>query len=611
VRLRTRFVLLIALAALGPLALLGGVAIRVSTTRVVAKVAEVQARTADALADHVGSWLDVQIGLVARQVATFDLASLRDQERAGFLRLVYQQNPGVQIVSLVDDLGQERAPSVYLGPTDTSGAKGRDLIDQERFRAFRQDLDQVRRQTPPGRVGVGEPRVPQGRSAPVLVLAARLAGGVTLGVELDLGPLAPHFSVAEGSTEELSLLAADGAVVLGKDDLVDRAVMASLPPGTPMDDIRYQTSAGLKVLAASAPVPGTGWRVVVSEPMSTTQAAARAITERTGFVMGVAALLAVLLGLVVARQVTGPVLSLRDAALAVAEGEFGRRVDGVEGGGELTELTHAFNFMSRRLQQDRDVIAAKNAQIEAFNAELQQRVEERTEQLRQAQEHLIRSARLAAVGEMGAGLAHELNNPLAGILGLSQVLAARSSGPGEAAMVASIEEQARRCAEIVSRIQRFSRLEADAAPLDREGWGVVDLAEAIEEALALVRGSFGDRGVDLARELEPDLLVRGDRGALVQALVQLLNSLRSAAAPGARLHLYAHSADNQVIVDLLLGGAPLRVGNDDWMASGMGFWAARQVLAAHGGLLEEPTLPAGTEATEATEGRWRLRLPRS
>ena len=607
-RLRTRFVLLIALAALGPLALLGGVAIRVSTTRVVAKVAEVQARTADALADHVGSWLDVQLGLVARQVATFDLADLQDEERAGFLRLVYQQNPQVQIVALVDELGQERAPSVYLTQAGQGRLAGRDAIDSDRLRAFREDLERVRRQTKPGRVGMGEPRLPPGRSAPVLVLAARLAGGVTLGLELDLGPLAPHFAVPKDSTEELSLLAGDGGVVLGKSALVEPGIMASLPTVASMDDIRYRTSNGTDVLAASAPVPGTSWRVVVSEPLSTTRAAARAITERTGFVMGVAALLAVVLGLFVARQVTGPVLSLRDAALAVAEGQFGRRVENVEGGGELTELTHAFNFMSRRLQQDRDVIAAKNQEIEAFNAVLQQRVEERTGQLREAQERLIRSARLAAVGEMGAGLAHELNNPLAGILGLAQVLAARAGGEGEKAMLDSIESQAQRCAEIVTRIQRFSRLEAGAAPLDREGWGVVDLAEVIEEALALVQGSFGDRGVDLARELDPDLKLHGDRGALVQAMVQLFSSLRSAAAPGARLHVHGHSSENHIVVDLILGGVPLRVGQDDWMASGMGFWAARQVLAAHGGVLEEPTLPPGSQIDE---GRWRLRLPRT
>ncbi|MCK6506379.1 HAMP domain-containing protein [Myxococcota bacterium] len=322
--------------------------------------------------------------------------------------------------------------------------------------------------------------------------------------------------------------------------------------------------------------------------------------------MGVAAAVSVVLGLLVSRQVTVPVLSLRDAALAVAEGEYGRRVESQPGGGELTELTHAFNFMSRKLQLDRELIATKNAEIEAFNRELQDRVDERTRQLRDAQEQLIRSARLAAVGEMGAGLAHELNNPVAGILGLAQVLAAR--GGAEAAMLRSIEEQARRCAEIVSRMQRFSRLEADRGPVDRHGWAVVDLALVIEEVLGLVQASYRDRGVELARDLGPGLLVRGDTAALRQALDQVLQTMRAAAGPGARLFVHGHGDEDHVLVDFSLGGAPLRVGQDDWMAAGMAFWAARQAFAAHGGLLEEPTLPPQGPISEA---RWRLRLPRA
>lgn len=175
-------------------------------------------------------------------------------------------------------------------------------------------------------------------------------------------------------------------------------------------------------------------------------------------------------------------------------------------------------------------------------------------------------------------------------------------------MLRSIEEQARRCAEIVSRMQRFSRLEADRGPVDRHGWAVVDLALVIEEVLGLVQASYRDRGVELARDLGPGLLVRGDTAALRQALDQVLQTMRAAAGPGARLFVHGHGDEDHVLVDFSLGGAPLRVGQDDWMAAGMAFWAARQAFAAHGGLLEEPTLPPQGPISEA---RWRLRLPRA
>lgn len=615
-RLRTRFVLLIALAALVPLALLGGVAIKVSTARIVAKVTEVQVRTADALSDHVAGWIDLQLQLIARQVSTLDyLATGQSPERSAFLRLVYSQNPAVQIAALVDSKGTDLAPPMALKVAGTGDLAGRDAVDAARLERFYADLAQVRRQTPPGRVGFGEPAVPAGRKDPVVVVVARLVGGATLGVELSLSPLVSRFVVSPESEEDLALLNSTQQLVVGDGSLVDAEALTALPEGL-LEDVRYTLPDGTKVLAASAPVAGTGWHVLVSEPLDSTSASARDIVEQTAYVMGVAALMSIVLGLLVSRQITGPVLDLSKAALAVAEGDVGLRVESRPGGGELTELTHAFNFMSRRLDQNRLEIAAQRDEIERFNRELQARVEQRTQQLRQAQDRLVRTARLAAVGEMGAGLAHELNNPLAGILGLTQVLVARAATEGETGMLRSIEEQTQRCSEIVSRMQAFSRLDTGTPSLDQEGWAVVDIGAVIEEVLGLMQGSFADRGVTLAWQLASGLRVRGDRGALGQAFTQLLTSLRSAAAPGSHLNVKGiiqdrdiqdrDIQDRDVVIELSLGGAPLRVGDDDWMASGMGFWTARQVLAAHGGQLDEPVFQP---KIGPTDGRWAVRLP--
>ncbi|NOY26445.1 MAG: HAMP domain-containing protein [Oligoflexia bacterium] len=589
-----------------PLALLGGVAIKVSTARIVAKVTEVQVRTADVLSDHVADWLDLQLQLIARQVSTLDyLATGQIPERSAFLRLVYSQNPAVQIAALVDSKGADMAPPMALKVAGTGALAGRDAIDAARLERFYADVAKVRRQTPPGRVGFGEPVVPAGRKAPVVVLVARLVGGATLGAELSLSPLVSRFSVPPESEEDLALLDSAQQLVLGDGSLVDAEALTALPEGL-LEDVRYTLADGTKVLAASAPVAGTGWHVLVSEPLDSTSASARDIVEQTAYVMGVAALTSIILGLLVSRQITGPVLDLSKAALAVAEGHAGLRVESRPGGGELTELTHAFNFMSRRLDQNRLEIAAQRDEIEAFNRELQARVEQRTQQLRQAQDRLVRTARLAAVGEMGAGLAHELNNPLAGILGLTQVLVERASTKGEAGMLRSIEEQTQRCSEIVSRMQAFSRLDTGAPALDQKGWAVVDIGAVIEEVLGLMQGSFADRGVTLAWQLASGLRVRGDRGALGQAFTQLLTSLRSAAAPGSHLNVKGITQDRDVVIEFRLGGAPLRVGDDDWMASGMGFWTARQVLAAHGGQLDEPVFQP---KIAPTDGRWAVRLP--
>ncbi|RME29399.1 MAG: sensor histidine kinase [Deltaproteobacteria bacterium] len=615
-RLRTRFVLLIALAALGPVGLVGFVANHVSSRLVRAKVDEVQTRTVQALARFTDSWVDLQLRLLARQVVTFPLGELSDEERVGLLKLVYSQTPGAHIVSLVDEQGVDLSPSVYRQPQGVELPAGdRDVVTPERFAEFRRHFDGDRLATPPGRVSFGTPYTPPGRDLPVAVVVARLAGGAALGMELDLAPLDERFRVPEGTAERLVLVDQDGQPICGDPRYLVPEVLRALPAGVLADEITYTTPDGVDVLAASATVPGTGWRVVVTEPLRSVLDPVREIAWQTAYVAGVAALLSVVLGSLIGREITVPVLELRDAALAVAEGDFGRRVQGPQGGGELTELAHAFNFMSRRLRLDRDEIAAKNAEIEAFNRELQDRVEERTRQLREAQDQLVRSARLAAVGEMGAGLAHELNNPLTGILGLAQLLLARAPDGPDAELLRSIEEEARRCTRILRQLEDISGGDTEEVPVDPSSRPVVDLAGVVDEVLGLVRVSFQGRGVSLSSQLPAGLEVRGDRSALGQAFAQLLATLRSAASPGSALEVRGEVRGDRVVVALRLSGERLRVGQDDWMASGMAFWAARRTLAAHGGeLIEDPSGGGERGAAEPGGGEqatWLVSLPRA
>lgn len=607
-RLRNRFVLLIGLASLLPLGILGFVAVSVSSTRLVAKVAELQARSADAVAEQLGSWLALQQELLARQASSFDFGQMQDDERAAFLRLVLHQSGSARAVAMLDGAGLDLAPALQReesngGSLDDAGA----VVAAD----LRAEARALLRGPRAGALRLGRPRALSGGEGFGLVMVARQSGGAALAVDLDLGPLLRRLQAWESSQQRICLLDEEGRVLLGDGSLLDPAAVGALPSGVSAYDVRYRLADGEQVLAAVAPVPGTAWMVLVAEPMAATSAPVQAIAARTLYVALVAGLLSVVLGVVIGRQVTGPLSALREAALAVAEGQVGRRVEGMTGTGELAELSRVFNFMSRRLQQDREVIAAKNAEIEAFNRDLQARVEERTRQLTEAQERLVRSARMAAVGEMGAGLAHELNNPLASVLGLAQVLgvkaqAGRPFGEGEQALLGELEQQARRCARIVERMQRLSRMEASPGPMDRQGWRVVDLGQVLREVVELLASSFRERGGELLGYEGPELPVLVDTGALAQALTELLASMRTAVGPGAALRIEGRIDEGQAVVSFRMEGQDLKVGQDDWMAASMAFWVARQVFVAHGGAFEEPSLEPGRSVSHA---RWRLRLP--
>ena len=257
------------------------------------------------------------------------------------------------------------------------------------------------------------------------------------------------------------------------------------------------------------------------------------------------------------------------------------------------------------LRQNRDTIDQKNKEIEAWGVELQKRLDERTRELEEAQVLLIRSARLSAVGQMGAGLAHELNNPLAGILGMVQVVLTRNRGQPDEAFLKVIEEQAQRCSQIVAHLLRFSRPEPLAQGADRGEGDRVDLHEVLDEVLGLVRVSFEQKGiaVDVA-DHGAALFVRGQRAQLGQGLAQLLSSLRAAAGDRNRIAIDARSSSGQVELRFTIHGAAATGLSDDWMASGMGFWVANRVFADHGGQLIEPTEDGASGART-----WRVVLP--
>ena len=140
--------------------------------------------------------------------------------------------------------------------------------------------------------------------------------------------------------------------------------------------------------------------------------------------------------------------------------------------------------------------------------------------------------------------------------------------------------------------------------MDEMDFQSIDLAAVIADALTLVYAPCRAGGVDIDSNIDEALFVRGDRDALTGALVQLLNSIRSACTEGGAIMVTAR-AQPSIQVEISARGKKVDVASDDWMASGMGFWLARQVLAQHGGELVESS--GGTKEHRA----WVLQLPRN
>jgi signal transduction histidine kinase len=165
-----------------------------------------------------------------------------------------------------------------------------------------------------------------------------------------------------------------------------------------------QNIQGQSVLTAHAPVPKLGWQVFVELPAAEAFAPLYDSLQRLALILVGALIFAVLAGMFLARRMTGPIQTLQAGASRIGSGDLSHRIS-VKTGDELEALADQFNEMTKRLQESHADLEQKVAQR---TAELSNSLSE----LRAAQDRLVQTEKLASLGQLTAGIAHEIKNPL-------------------------------------------------------------------------------------------------------------------------------------------------------------------------------------------------------
>ena len=298
----------------------------------------------------------------------------------------------------------------------------------------------------------------------------------------------------------------------------DLAVQAVIGSSQPM--ARTFKAAGRRYLDVLAPVTGLGG----SRPIAirylytytyleakTGNLVQRVVLTALGLMVLVAGLSAYL-----SRALTRPVSLLSASARRVAEGDREHRIR-LTTGDEIQELSEQFNQMLESLAEHRRDIEEANRELREANI-----------QLTELQAQLVRSERLAALGQLSAGVSHELDNPVGVILGYAE-LTMEESEPGsslhEYAVV--VREEAKRCKRIIAGLLDFSRPSSGVAEnLDLKAL-IIDLVKHLEDQRPFRRIRWnlelGDR----------ETVVKVDPDSMRQVLVNLaLNAAQAMADEG-------------------------------------------------------------------------------
>ncbi|MDM7921977.1 MAG: ATP-binding protein [Pyrinomonadaceae bacterium] len=282
-----------------------------------------------------------------------------------------------------------------------------------------------------------------------------------------------------------------------------------------------------------------------------------------------------LLLLLVVRTISRPVQRITLAAIDVIKGSYGTEVDLRKSNDEIGILADSFNQMSRKMASD-------------------------IEQLRNMNEQLMRTDRLAAMGTLAAGVAHEINNPLASISSLIQMIRTQQATNGE---------QREQLDLIASQIQRISRVTKDLTDFARvrpAARTAVEVSDVISSALRLAQFDATFQELKVEVEIEPELPnILADADQLQQVFLNLVLNARDAMPGGGEIRINAVQSGSSVRIGVSDSGSgldelsvrkafdPFYTTKPAGKGTGLGLAVCYGIITAHNGTIDVENNPGG------------------
>ena len=326
-----------------------------------------------------------------------------------------------------------------------------------------------------------------------------------------------------------------------------------------------------------------------------------------GLSIGFILLLGLLVSYLVNRTIYLPLKDLDDGAERLAAGDLENSIP-VRSKDEFGQLANSFNSMTRALRKSR-------VDLEDWGRTLEQKVEKATRELHKAQAETARSEKLASVGLLAAGIAHELNNPLTGVLTFTYLV--RKNLPDDSPDAEDLDlviRETKRCAGIIRRLLDFSREKTPETTF-------CDLNILITETVQLIAQAAQLKDIEISTELDEQLpAVWIDEDLVKQVIMNMLVNAQHAIENDGRItirtRLLAASdcsetlAEPQDMAEIVITDSGCGIPPDDLQrifdpffttkgvgkGTGLGLSVSHGTIEAHGGTIEvESTVGKGTE----------------
>ncbi len=360
------------------------------------------------------------------------------------------------------------------------------------------------------------------------------------------------------------------------------------------------------------------WRIVVVQEKRDALSNLSKLKYNVIYVLIIGLFLVVLISIYLSGSIVKPIQTLIHGMSRVSNGDLSYKTS-VKSRDEIGLLGAAFNDMLMRLNKAHQELQGKTEElhealnkISLLNVTLEKRVEERTRELREKQHQLVQAGKLAAIGQLGAGVAHELNNPIAGILGYTQFMLDMVSKKNLKIeevytfkkYLQHIENGSRRCKEIVQNLLQFARKSPEEVVS-------VNVNNVVADTLSLIERQLLVNKIEVTKNLTPDIKqVEGNHGQLQQVFTNIIINAQQAMPEGGQLFISTRNENGNVAIEFKDTGCgipekykdrifePFFTTKMDWKGTGLGLSICYDIIKNHNGSIEvDSRLGKGTVFT--------------